>query len=94
MYLFINLIVYLGCLLEFNAVPSDQPYEGTQCLNFPVMNTEAARFSETSVNLKQMARRNTPEDGNLQIMCRDNLDCHSVSAVTSDTVTTVQREKE
>jgi len=83
----------LGCRLEFNAVPSGQPYEGTHWLNFPVMNTEAARFSETSVNLKQMARRNTPQDGTLHTICRDNPDCHSVSAVTSDTVTTVQRGK-
>jgi len=78
MYLFIHLLVYLGCLLEFNAVPSDQPYEGTHCLKRPVMNTETARFSETSLNLKQMSQRNTPEDGNLHTICRDNLDCHSL----------------
>lgn len=40
MYLFIHLLVYLGCLLEFNAVPSGQPYEGTHCLNLPVTNNE------------------------------------------------------
>jgi hypothetical protein len=78
MCLFIRLLVYLGCLLEFNAVPSDRRYEGTHCLNLPVMNTEAVRFSETSVNLRQMALRDTPEDGNLQIICRDNLDCYSL----------------
>jgi len=83
MYLFIHLFVYLGCLLEFNAMPSGQPYEGTHCLNLPVTNTEAASFSETSVNLKQMARRNTPEDSNRHTIRRNNVDCHSVGVCCS-----------
>jgi hypothetical protein len=48
--LFIYLFIYLDYLLEFNVVPSGQPFEGTRCLNLPTMHNEAPRSSETSVN--------------------------------------------